>query len=293
MRPHDLTPIRLPLPAGDRDSAVLLSGTHPRHLRLGYLLQRRFPGLLRRWWACPVPADLSRRQRLTALAAALHRRVRARPLRRLLQLCWRWVASDALARVEQRMFADELETMSSSAAVHPTTVASFDAPALLAALDRVSPYFVLAFGGPPPGARLVAAARGLAINQHTGWSPAAEGALTIETALYHRRLEWIGNTVHLLDGSAAPGAILRRSTAALHPDDSVADCVLAVTALGNELVCEVLAEALTASELEVFFQRRADQPVRALDHAASVRQAITRDFARGWFADALAAARSF
>lgn len=50
MLPHDLQLETVPLPPGDRNSAVFFSGNSVRHLRLGYLIQRRFPGLSKAWW---------------------------------------------------------------------------------------------------------------------------------------------------------------------------------------------------------------------------------------------------
>jgi hypothetical protein len=299
MLPHDLTPTRLPLPPGDRDSAVLVTGALPRHLRLGYLLQRRFPGLLVRWWTCEAPARarparLERPARaLRDLLARLRRRAPDGRLRRLLDAALELAAGDEVASVEERLFGPEIEALSSSAAVHPCTVTGAGTNAMLAEIEALAPYFALTFDAPPLGEHLARGVRGLAITAHAGWAPALRGDQTVETALYHRRLEWVGTTIHLLDTAAGAGAILRRSTAALHPDDRVAHCLLAVIAAGHEMLCEVVEEARAAQELPVFPQPGGGQTLDLFDHGPARRRAVARDFRRGWFADAVRAAQVF
>jgi hypothetical protein len=56
MTPPDHEPSLVALPAGHRQSLVLVTSDRLRHLRLGYLMQQRFPGLLTAWFTAPMTA---------------------------------------------------------------------------------------------------------------------------------------------------------------------------------------------------------------------------------------------
>src|SRR5690606_697931 len=109
--------------------------------------------------------------------------------------------------------------------------------------------FLLTLGGPIIGRRALAAVRGVAINQHAGWSPDLRGSGTIERALFHRRLDWVGSTVHVMSTAVDAGPILRRAHATLHADCTPAECFLRVVSLGTELMLEVVDEAIAADSL--------------------------------------------
>lgn len=318
MLPHDLPVSPIPLPPGDRRSAVYLSGNRPRHLRLGYLLQQRFPGLLRAWWVHAPPkrtrwaSKLAKAQSLVAnsqavtearsmlengqiydLAAYLRRKVSGDALRRLGRTVRMYAARDNRDAVEDQMFGREVEALARHAELHPEAVDSPNAPERVRALEELSPYFIIAFGGPLLRGKVLRTARGLAINQHAGWSPELKGSSTTETALYHRQLGWVGSTVHVMDTFADAGAILRRSTATLHPDDSLNHCFMAVVATGSKMMLEVIGEALAADELMACPQPAGGQTVLNIDFSTTKREAIRRDFAHGWLGDAMRMIKDF
>lgn len=309
MVPHDLPASTIPMPAGERRSMVLFSGPSLRHLRLGYLLQREFPGLLQRWWMTS-PSKPAQKLAKGYQRFASHDDVRAArqlleeaDFRRLARLAGRHLRWSKLARLRRRlampailsnlgttekeMFAAEVEALRESAPLHPVEVDTPNQAALIEEVIALSPYFLVAFGGPLLSGGLLRSVRGFAINQHAGWSPELKGAATTEAALYHRNLNRVGNTIHLMDSFADAGPILRRSTATLHPDDDVAHCFLSVVALGNKMMLEVLGEALSAEMLNVFDQPAGGQTILGMDFVGFRRAAVARDFAHGWLADAL------
>jgi hypothetical protein len=96
-----------------------------------------------------------------------------------------------------------------------------------------------------------------------------------------------------MDTSADSGAILRRSTAALHPDDRPGHCFMAVVAVGSKLMLEVIEAALEADELTAFPQPAVGETVLSIDYDAVRREAVRRDFAGGWLGDALRMAQDF
>ena len=195
--------------------------------------------------------------------------------------------------VEDAMFGDEVRHLAEQASIHPREVASFADPHLTAELDSLSPYLLVAFGGPLIPGRILEAARGLAINQHAGWSPELKGANTVEAALYHRKLQWVGSTVHVMDTHADSGPIIRRSTATLHPDDSPTHCFNAVVALGNELLLEVIGDILDRDEITVCDQPRGGQTLLMSAMDAPRWAAIGRDFNSGWLGYALDRGRRY
>ncbi|HHH27962.1 MAG TPA: hypothetical protein ENK57_06415 [Polyangiaceae bacterium] len=315
---HDLPSEPLALPEGERRSAVFFSGDSLRHHRLGYLLQRRFPGLLKAWWiyapkrsrrlqdkltkAWRLVANsqtgkeaigLLRNGDLAGLGQIAQRRLRKGDLGRLRRTLSAYATPSNYAQVEREMFGDEVEALRAEASMHPVYIESPNKGAQVDELAAIDPYLIVTFGGPLLSGRVLGKARGLAINQHAGWSPALKGASTTETAIYHRQLGWVGNTVHVMDTHADSGAILRRSTAALHPDDDLAHCFFAVCAVGSKMMLEVIDAALHDETLTTFPQPRGGSTVLNIDYTPAKRRAIERDIASGWLSDALDIVKSF
>jgi hypothetical protein len=316
MVPHELASATIRMPPGNRYSAVYLSGNRPRHLRLGYLLQHRFPGLLEQWWihepgghvarprdpatgsllergAVSQAVAMIRNGEISELGGKVRRKLKRGGLRQVARAARLYSARGELARIEEEMFGGDVQALRKGAELHPRPVDSPNAPAQVRELEALGPYFLIVFGGPLLRGELLACARGLALNQHAGWAPELKGSFTTETALYHRKLGWVGNTVHVMDTSADAGAILRRSTAALHPDDRPGHCFMAVVAVGSKLMLEVIEAALEADELTAFPQPAVGETVLSIDYDAVRREAVRRDFAGGWLGDALRMAQDF
>jgi hypothetical protein len=313
----------LPLRGGDRNSAALITSDRLRHLRLGYLIQKRFPGLLKAWWLAPFPRQVALDHTMKRGANALSRShggwaaisrlgrgeykdavaiVRRRIGKGLVRQVARaarssrtaLLAGDEIRRVEQQMFRREVDTLRIGASLEPTAVscADSDTPGLMATLRQLDPYFLLEYGGAPVPLGIVSSVRGLALRQHDGWTSTSATTSTAEEALYHRKLGWVGSTVHVMD-PAGPGPILRRSTATLHPGDSVAHCVLAVSALGHKLLLEVIGRALVDEHLHVFPRVGAWRTPLDADLGPVEREALARDFEAGWLGDAIEGVRNF
>lgn len=316
--PHDLRAAAIRMPPGDRRSAVYVSGSRPRHLRLGYLIQHRFPGLLKQWWIyepsgqggsssragkgpdlllgsrdASLAMSMLRNGQIRELGSKVRRKLQRGGLRQVVRAARVYSARGEIAQIEDQMFHPDVEVLREGADLHPTPVDSPNAEERVAELHAISPYFLIAFGGPLLRGELLSCARGLALNQHAGWAPEMKGSSTTETALYQRQLGWVGNTVHVMDTSADSGPILRRSTATLHPDDAPGHCFMAVVAVGNKLMLEVIEAALDAEELTAFPQPAVGQTLLSIDYDAVKREAVRRDFANGWLADALRMVEDF
>ncbi len=312
MLPHDITPETIPLPDGERRSAVFFSGSGIRHRRLGYLIQQRYPGLLKAWWVFAPSSskryqaklekawhlvknsqtsgeavELARSGDVASLVSMARRQLKRVKPRRVGTLLKRYVGRNDYATIEQEMFGAELQRLEANAELHPENIDNPNRKARVERLRELDPYLILTFGGPLLSGRVLRSARGVAINQHAGWSPSIKGASTTETAIYHRELGWVGNTVHLMDTHADAGPILRRSTATLHPDDDLAHCFFAVCAVGSKMMLETIETALHADELTVHPQRPGGKTVLNIDFTATKREAIARDLDHGWLGDAL------
>ena len=87
----------------------------------------------------------------------------------------------------------------------------------------------------------------------------------MEWALYHRRLDCVGATVHVATADLDGGRRFRRAHAALTPWDTPEACFARVVALGTELLCETVQQIIDSKDIVVY-----DQP---LDRAGVRRRA--------------------
>ena len=123
---------------------------------------------------------------------------------------------------DTKIFDNELsrlknESTLSKKSIHPKDVNS---NWFVSEIKNYGAYFLLTLGGPLYKNDLINSVSGYAINQHAGHSPNYKGSKTIYWALFHRKLKYVSNTVHLLDSGADSGPIFRRSNVVVNPNDS-------------------------------------------------------------------------
>ena len=256
----------------NRHSAVLFTGASIRHKRFGYLIQKSHPGLVKAWFTT-VPKKLSKKEKITkALSKALPvnssgnktstNELLKKALKKGVGNNIKYITNAVHGQLlrlhypneEKKMFAWEVDLLSKDAKIHPTPIEQPNSDSTIDELKRISPYLLLTFGGPLLGKRVLDSVRGYAINQHAGYAPGPKGVNTTEMAIYHRRIDRIGSTVHFMDTYADAGPILRRSLATIHPDDTTGNCFLAVTALGNHLMIETVRKVLQEDQFPTFEQ---------------------------------------
>ncbi len=301
MYPHDISEKELVLPPGSRNSAVLLSGNAPRHLQFGYKLQRKFPGLLRKWWVRAPAASSTQSSRLRRISKALgiSRKLAAVIARdgivntgRRSYSLTRQALRDRRFLQEQieaeaKIFLGDLYELKETAQCHPTPIDDLNSDSLVDELENISPYFLFSLGGALLAPKIFKSACGLAINQHSGWSPEYKGSYTSHAALYNRDILHIGNTIHLLTTGADNGPILRRSSVKIHPGDTMHDVFMAAIALGTDLLLEVVEDALSEDCLPVYEQPHEGQTFLAQDLDFAKISRIERDIRTGWIKEAL------
>jgi folate-dependent phosphoribosylglycinamide formyltransferase PurN len=296
MLPHELRATVRPLPAGGDRSMVVITGPSPGDQRCAYRLQQEFGGLVRAWFevapaSVEPPAVRGQRLslnplRLVRLAKSALRKGQARrlPSQR----------ARNMALAQQRLFSTEVEELRRSAKLTPAPVAATDDPGFIEAVRALNPCLVLLSGGALLPRQLLESIRGPAITLQTGWSPRYMGSTAFERALYHRDLNGIGATVHLMTSAGELGPIIRRSHACLVPWEGPEACLSRVIALGTELMCEVAQEIIHGRELVVYelpVEPPISPPAATLDDR--MLGMIYSDFSRGWLETALRQARQF
>ncbi|MEO7996792.1 MAG: formyltransferase family protein, partial [Gemmatimonadaceae bacterium] len=137
------------------------------------------------------------------------------------------------------------------------------------------------------------AVRGVAINQHAGYSPDYKGNQTTYQALYHRDLRRVGATVHITTTGADAGPILRRSNPCLTAFDTSISVAERVVALGTEMMIECVHEIRNTGRIQTFAQPLSGVTYLAKDCNTHVRSSVQRDFDNGWMRAALTERQSW
>jgi methionyl-tRNA formyltransferase len=308
MIPHDLAGSPLSLPETDRHTIVLITGAVGSDLpyeRFALRMQEEFGPLVVAWFQYrPKPAHRGPSSRL----GAARRRVREE-LRQVYLApgtVWRWprkalgtfrervLRQSPLARAQTRLFREEVEQLRGHGRLTPTPVEDPSSSEFIAEVRRLDPYFFLSLGGPLYTDELLRAVRGIALNQHAGWSPQYRGSHTIAWALYHRDLDCVGATVHQTTSGADAGPIFRRAQACLLPDDDMHTCFARAVALGTELMCETVHELIADKRPVAYPQPRGQgRTYRAADLDGATRDWIAQDLAHGWLGMELERSRRF
>jgi methionyl-tRNA formyltransferase len=280
MIPAELESNTIVLPDSDVFPIVAFTGSELRHDRFALRLQSELPGLVVAWFQVvpAVSADALAKSnvdrlrkvyaRLSALMAGGNKLFTSTIGRQVIAARIRKITSDVATRTrarlrrnvnaqknaEQRLFAEELKQLRTTAYISPKTIQNPNAPEIIQLVKSFDPYFILTLGGGIYGKELRACARGLALNQHDGWCPEYRGANTVNWAMYHRDLSKVANTVHVLTEGMDSGPILRRSIACLADDDNLESAFARSVALGTELMCETVRELITTKQARIFPQ---------------------------------------
>jgi hypothetical protein len=271
MIPHDIEPTVWKLPPGERNSAVLITGSDsPRYQRLAVRLQQEFPGLLKLW-----------------LSSARSSRSAENSWKKLRNNLSQFKKPESLLlgdvkKIEANLFRDELKRLEPSARLSPVYAEDMNSDSTADMIREVNPYFLFVLGGPLLKKSIIEIAP-VGINQHAGWSPEYKGSFTTHQALYQHRLDFVGSTVHLITTAADAGAILRRAPITLTEDESPAQVFMNVVALGNELLIDSVRDIQAADEsINIFEQPRSGMTYRMSQLDRNVRISLSMDRLTGW-----------
>ena len=311
MIPAELEASMLDLPNEDDYRIVVVTGSELRHDRFALRLQAEFPELVAAWLQVRAPRRASavngprtsnrRRSKLPrirgvlASMAALGSRALISPMGRVardqagqwLSRVRRRLAAESASpptqnSVEQQIFGEEIARLKKLSYITPTVVRNPNSAETIAFVKSLDPYFILTLGGAIYGKELRDCARGLALNQHDGWSPEYRGSNTVDWALYQRDLPKVSNTVHILTDGMDSGPILRRSTACLAVDDTPESCFARSVALGTELMCEIVRQIIQTKKARIFPQPQfAGFTYVRRNLTDDVREAVRKDLQEG------------
>lgn len=184
---------------------------------------------------------------------------------------------------ERKILGPEMKSLEKFKVCEPMIIHDHKSEEFIEKIRELNPYFILTLGGPLYPRELIASASGFAINQHAGWAPQYKGNATVYWALFHRQLNYLGSTVHLLSTGADSGAILRRGNPCVLPSDSPFDCFVRVVVLGNELMIETVREIITNGKVRIQPQVEGEGKTylsKEFTHELTLR--LLRDFKSGW-----------
>lgn len=325
MLPIDIKPSLLKLNESRNKTIVICTGfvggrKNLRFQRFSLLMQLAFPGKVMAWFAngrepgfnptTPIQ-PFSRKQlwqrrclltitrEVLAIDPHFWRRLyfpsqirkRLKELRSRRRMMAIQIAEEELLRAELEQLKLEV-----SSALRPISVAEmggWSSPEIVDAIKGLDPYLIISFGCSLLPRQILNCARGISINQHSGWSPDLKGSHTIEWALYHRSLHLVGVTVHVTTTGADSGSILRRSWLSLNEQDDCARIFCRAGTLGTELILDVVEEIMERKQLNIFPQgSRGDTKIRS-DYNESIEVSILSDEKRRWLKSALRDANAF
>jgi methionyl-tRNA formyltransferase len=308
MVPHELAPRELLLPATTDHSIVLFTadmGSQLPYERFALRMQQEFGTQVVAWFRYQrKPDHPGRESRAVRIRRFLRQELKAARAAPMTVLSWpaeavrmareRLLGASPLVAAQHRLFGEEVAQLRQFGRLESIPVENPNSPEFIARLKTLSPYFFLSLGGPLFSPALLSTVRGIALNQHAGWSPDYRGANTTWWALYHRDLNCVGTTVHQTTTGADAGPVFRRSQACLLGDDDAQACFTRVVALGTELMCETVHDIMANKRQIVFEQPRTEGRTYLADEMdRATRRWVNNDLANGWITKELQRLRRF
>jgi folate-dependent phosphoribosylglycinamide formyltransferase PurN len=155
----------------------------------------------------------------------------------------------------------------------------------VAAVAALEPDAILVFGTSIVGAEVLALARDLALNVHTGISPRYRGTDCAFWPVVNREPAWLGATVHECTAEVDGGQIYRVACAEWQPDDGIhelfARAIVAAADLYVETVLRYLADGeLAGARQDLSTGREYRGYMRTLGPELSARWALRRGLLR-------------
>lgn len=272
LEPHDAA--GAPAAAGPR--LVVLTGNGREHRYVANRLCRELP-------VAAVVVDVSVRR------ASLRRAFRGgfRPgLSRLLVHGFRRAIRDADAREAALagVLGDEL-TATFLARDRVLEVPGVNSAEALGTVRRLRPDAILVYGTSIVGDPMLALARDVAFNMHTGLSPHYRGTDCAFWPVANGEPELVGATVHECTATVDAGAVFARARAEWEPDDGLHELFARAVATGADLYVEAvrryLAGEAAGEPQDLALGREYRGHMRTLAPELRARWALRRGLLRG------------
>lgn len=133
------------------------------------------------------------------------------------------VAAEEREILEELFDFEDLRAWWTGSGIAPVEVEALNHAQAQAALSAMPPDVIVRVSGGMPASRISSLAKFAALNIHYGRAPLIHGRWSIPWGILEGRREWIGATVHLIDGESETGPILWRGGPQLAPGDTHVD----------------------------------------------------------------------
>jgi len=297
-----LEPFEVSVPNPNDGEIVVLTGSEPRHRRFACRVQQAFGSQVTRWYetrnatsGTATETSLARRyvEKAAEYAQGLSLQKLVKTPAKLTRKILNKMSESEYQKHQRRLqvarstiIEPELTTLLETAHLEPQVVENPNSLEFVHELQNHCPTFLLTLGGPLYRSEIAHAPRGLAINQHAGWSPQYKGSGTVYWALYHRDVRRLGSTVHVLSDGADAGPILARSFPALTGEESPEECFLRVVVLGTELMIDVIRELRKEGSITAYRQpSHVGRTYTSADMNEDFFRTLRRDAERGVLAE--------
>ena len=125
--------------------------------------------------------------------------------------------------LEELFDFDDLRAWWGSSGIAPVKVRTLNHAESRAALSTMSPDVIVSVSGGVPHPRILSLAKLATLNIHHGRAPSIRGQWSIPWGIVEGRRDWIGATVHVVNGSDETGPILWCGGPQLAPGDTHVD----------------------------------------------------------------------
>ena len=307
MYPIELKSKFIDLKKNDYYKIIVITGNKKRHQRFAYRIQKEFPAQVVAWYeldqnikSITNPKKKSKRHKNNKLKSNVNNISRVfyflssnsykSLIKKMINKLY-FIYYNYASKENTKIFDNELSRLKNKSTlsrkrIHPKDVNS---KWFVNEIKNHDAYFLLTLGGPLYKKDIINSVNGYAINQHAGHSPNYKGSKTIYWALFHRKLEYVSSTVHLLDSGADSGPILRRTNVIINPNDTPEKIFNRSVALGTELMIEVVSEIMEKDKIRIFLQPKSvGHTYLSKDFIFENWLLLMRDFKHNWLQHSLA-----
>ena len=261
--------LKLTLPVADGYPILLVTGDDLRHERFAIRMLAEFPEQIVGWLQLATANDavtqqpnqrLQERRTLQefirgtrAVISSLLRQYQngtgeSGGLRSRTQLSG---SRESLQATERKIFGKEIERFRKNGTLWPITVDNAESDLVLARIERLNPCFILAYCNSPCIPNLRKAFSGMILSQSDLADPELGASPSVYWALYHRDLSKIVSSVRVWRNGGDQGMVVRCSSPCFAVDDTPETCFLRESAVGTELMCEVVSNLLRTKSVRL------------------------------------------
>jgi hypothetical protein len=190
-------------------------------------------------------------------------------------------AKASLETVEQRLFGKEVEILRKSDTLRPIAVDGVESEAVRSRIRNLNPYLVLAFCNQSCIAKLRTSFDGVVLSQSDVSEAECGASTSVYWALYHRDLSKIVSSIRIWQNGTDAEIVLRSSTPCFAVDDIPEACFARETAVGTELMCEVVESLLKSRTVQIDDSQRDDVTEMNALPTREIKREVASDLRRG------------